>query len=105
MKQLLGALVCGICVLGLSTDADAFGRRDCCPPPPPIPVVLEVCHPCTGCKYEVPVCVPACCTDTPCVKFEKTLVGYGKTVFTWKSGHTVVVRYPHTGGYRVIERG
>jgi hypothetical protein len=100
----------GIFLCASTGEADAFGlcRRDCapaCPPPPPIKLVLEVCHPCTGCKYEVPVCVPACCTDVPCVHFERTLIGYGKTVFEWKSGHTVVVRYPHSGGYRVIERG
>jgi hypothetical protein len=107
---LIGAAVCGICLVGLSGQADAFGlcRRDCppsCPPPPPLKLVLEVCHPCTGCKYEVPVCVPACCVGEPCVRFERTLIGYGKTVFEWQCGHRVVVRYPHAGGYRVIERG
>ena len=105
MKQWLMTLACGICLAGLSSEADAFGRRDCCPPPPPIEVVLQVCHPCTGCKYDVHVCVPACCVDTPCVHFEKTLIGYGKTVFEWQSGHKVIVRYPHSGGYRVVERG
>jgi hypothetical protein len=107
---LMTAAVGLVLTAALSEEASGFGlaRRDCappCPPPPPIQVILEVCHPCTGCKYEVPVCVPACCTDTPCVHFERTLIGYGKTVFEWQSGHRVIVRYPPGGGYRVIERG
>jgi hypothetical protein len=107
---LIAVAVWLVCALVMAGDADAFGlcRRDCvppCPPPPPQMFVLQVCHPCTGCKYEVPVCIPACCTGEPCVRFEKTLIGYGKTVFEWSCGHKVIVRYPHGGGYRVIERG
>jgi hypothetical protein len=79
--------------------------RDCCPPPPPIKVVLKVCHPCTGCEYDVAVCIPACCTDAPCVSHHDTLIGAGKSVYRWKSGHTVVVRFPNGGGYRVLQRG
>jgi hypothetical protein len=114
MKSWLCAIaVCGLFLVGWSGNADALGlcRRDCAPacppppPPPPIKLILEVCHPCTGCKYEVPVCLPACCVGEPCVHFENTLIGYGKTVFEWKCGHQVVVRYPHGGGYRVKERG
>lgn len=111
LKQWLSVLaVCSLCLLGLTGQADAFGlcRRDCapsCPPPPPQHLVLQVCHPCTGCKYDIPVCVPACCTGEPCVHFERTLIGHGKTVFRWQCGHTVVVRYTHGGGYRVMERG
>ena len=92
--------------LWLSTPAsgNAHGRRDrdCCPPPPPITVVLHVCHPCTGCEYDVPVCVPACCTDVPCVSHHGTIIGQGKTVYRWASGHTVVIRFPSSGGYRVL---
>jgi hypothetical protein len=108
--MLIASAVFAFCLLASPPEATALGlcRRECappCPPPPPLKIVLQVCHPCTGCAYEIPVCVPACCSDVPCVHFEKTLIGYGKTVFEWQSGHTVVVRYPPTGGYRVIERG
>src|SRR5262245_15231352 len=97
-------LVIGALVM-CPANSDAHGRcRDCCPPPPPIPVVLKVCHPCTGCEYDVKVCIPACCTDVPCVSSHRTVIGDGKTVYTWKSGHTVVVRFPSGGGYRVIQR-
>lgn len=92
-------------LLALNTaDAPAHGRRDCCPPPPPVPVVLEVCHPCTGCKHQIEVCIPACCAaETPEVCFRNTLFGHGKTVFSWSCGHTVTVRYPSHGGYRVAQ--
>lgn len=96
-------------VLGVPARGTAHGLcRDRCPPPPPPPpitVVLKVCHPCTGCAYDVKVCVPACCTDVPCVSHHHTLIGDGKTVFEWRSGHKVIVRFPSAGGYRVFQRG
>jgi hypothetical protein len=86
-------------------EAGAFGhRRDCGPPTPKQTVVLEVCHPKTCCKIEVPVCVPCCCQGPPCVHFERTLVGHGKTVFTWACGYEVTVRYTICGGVRVVQR-
>ncbi len=83
-------------------DAQALGhRRDCGPPPPTQKVVLEVCHPKTCCKIDVPVCIPLCCQGPPCVRFEHTLIGPGRTVFTWACGYEVVVRYTICGGVRV----
>ena len=29
-----------------------------------------VCHPCTGCHLDVPVCIPVCCQAAPCVRFD-----------------------------------
>lgn len=108
MHTVLAGLFLMISVLAMSpAEVDAHGRcrdcRECCPPP--IPIVLQVCHPCTGCHYDVKVCIPACCTDVPCVSHHRTIIGDGKTVYEWKSGHTVVVRFPSSGGYRVIQRG
>jgi hypothetical protein len=101
---LVGSVIVAFC----AENAAAHGaRRGCCPPPPPPePILLHVCHPCTGCKYEVQVCVPACCVqEAPRVCFQNTLIGNGKTVFSWSNGHTVTIRYPASGGYRVIQRG
>jgi hypothetical protein len=67
-------------------------------------VVLEVCHPKTGCKIDVPVCIPCCCQGPPCVRFEHTLLGHGRTVFTWQCGYEVAVRYTCCGGIRVSQR-
>jgi hypothetical protein len=108
-KSLTVAVASVVAMALLSADAAAFGpcHRCCepCPPPPRIQVVLQVCHPCTGCKIDVPVCIPACCIGAPCARFQRTLVGEGKTVFIWQCGYEVVVRYTHNGGYRVIDRG
>jgi hypothetical protein len=97
----LFALALGIIMLSSTPVADAHGRRDCCPKQT---IVLQVCHPCTGCKIDVPVCISACCQGTPCVSFHHTLIGAGKTVFTWPCGCEVVVRYQACGGHRVIVR-
>lgn len=104
---LAGGLLTAALLLALPGNGEARGlfQRDCCPPPPPVPIVLKVCHPCTGCMLDVPVCIPACCTGAPCVSNHCTLIGHGKTVFSWSCGHSVTVRFTHGGGYRVIQRG
>lgn len=107
-KWLAAALLIGAAALASAGSAEAFCLRSLCappcPPPPPQHIILKVCHPCTGCMHDVPVCIPACCKGVPCVHFERTLIGNGKTVFEWPGGHTVVVRYPQGGGVRVIQR-
>jgi hypothetical protein len=84
-------------------EAGALGHRRNCEAPPTYKVVLEVCHPKTCCKIDVPVCIPCCCQGAPCVRFEHTLLGPGKTVFTWSCGHQVTVRYTCCGGVRVAQ--
>jgi hypothetical protein len=100
---LLG-LVLGAALILSPGEARALGHKRDCAPPPTQKVVLEVCHPKTGCKIEVPVCIPCCCQGAPCVHFEPTLIGPGRTVFTWACGHEVIVRYSICGGYRVAQR-
>jgi len=91
-----------VLVGGLVGSAHA-GLFHKCPPPPRMEVILKVCHPCTGCMHDVPVCIPCCCQGAPKACFQKTLIGHGKMVFEWACGHTVVVRFPHGGGVRVID--
>lgn len=101
--KLLTSLAVLAVTLGVAVeraDAGLFHKK--CPPPTK-EVILEVCHPCTGCKYEIPVCIPCCCCGAPSVCFKKTIFGYGKMTFEWECGHTVVVRFPHCGGYKVID--
>ena len=100
------ALALGAAVLTISpAGAAAHGKaRDCVPPPPTQTVVLQVCHPKTGCMFDVPVCVPLCCQGVPCVRFEHTLVGPGRTVFSWACGYEVAVRYTICGNVRVVTR-
>jgi len=101
MKWLLGlVLTAGALAYGIErAEAGLFEKK--CPPPPPIKVILVVCDPCTGCTYDVPVCVPACCCGAPTACFKDTLFGNGKVTYTWECGHKVVIRFPKGGGYRV----
>jgi hypothetical protein len=96
-------LILTVLVLAVVLAVPAGHHRDYCPPPPPQTVVLVVCHPCTDCKFEIPVCIPACCEGAPSMCFQRTLVGCGRTVFQWSCGYRVVVRYTHNGGYRVVK--
>jgi hypothetical protein len=103
LKLILATLVLGALLTMPSSEVQAgHHHRDYCPPPPPHTVVLVVCHPCTNCQYEIPVCVPACCEGPPSMCFRRTVVGCGKTIFTWSCGYQVVVRYNHHG-YRVVK--
>ena len=103
MKLSLLALLLGVMLTAPSTTVQAGHHvRECCPPPPPHTVILVVCHPCTDCKHEIAVCVPACCEGAPSMCFRRTICGCGKTIFTWSCGYQVVVRYTRNGGYRVV---
>ena len=104
-KGLFVILLC-VGLAALPGEAGAFGHRSAAAAPAPLQqVVLEVCHPRTGCTLQVPVSMPLCCQGAPCVRFQRTLLGPGKTVFTWACGYEVVVRYTHHGGYRVSTQG
>ena len=102
--KLFAALFCAAVIMLTPLAADARGhhRKDG-PPPPTQEVVLEVCHPKTGCPLQVPVCIPVCCQGAPCVRHQATLIGHGKTTFTWACGHEVTIRFTHGGGYRVLQ--
>ena len=102
LKLMLAILMFGAVLAWPSTAVEGSHHRSYCPPPPPHTVVLVVCHPCTGCNIEIPVCVPACCEGPPSTCFRRTLIGHGKTIFQWSCGYQVVVRYTHHGGYRVV---
>jgi hypothetical protein len=49
--------------------------------------------------------VPLCCQGPPCARYQHTLIGPGKTVFTWACGYEVTVRYTVCGNYRVSTHG
>jgi hypothetical protein len=105
MRTISTGLLCvalGTVLILAPGDATALGHR--APPVPMQNVVLEVSHPKTCCKIDVPVCIPCCCQGPPCVRFEHTILGHGKTVFTWTCGYQVTVRYTHGGGIRVVQR-
>ena len=88
--------------------------KPCCPPPacccakpgkcccPLVEVPLELCHPCTGCKIVIPVCVPKCVAKCPPeVHCRKALIGVQVTRYRWPGGPVVKVRFFAHGGYKV----
>lgn len=100
----LAVVLLAASIWALPGDSSAHGRRDCLPPCPPQTVILTVCHPCTGCRHDIPVCIPGCVVGVPCASFDRTLIGAGRTIFEWQGGYRVIVRYQKDGGYRVVQR-
>lgn len=66
--------------------------------------IIQVCHPCTGCVVDVPVCVPCDCVGIPNCCSEGTLFGAGRNVYTWCCGYKVVVRFARCGDMTVYYR-
>jgi hypothetical protein len=72
----------------------------CCPPP--VQKVLCVTDPCTGCTKQVCVCVPACCTEEPCVTCRRGFLGRTVLTYTWNCCcHSVDVVITRRGDVRV----
>lgn len=81
-------------------------RKVCCDPcQPPIKQTLTFCHPCTGCKVAVDVCLPGCCTGCPQVSERCTLIGCGAVTYQWCCGFSATVRFARSGDVTVVYRG
>lgn len=81
-------------------------RSVCCDPcQPKIKQTLTFCHPCTGCKVAVDVCLPGCCTGCPKVSQRCTLIGCGAVTYQWCCGFSATVRFARCGDVTVIYRG
>jgi hypothetical protein len=84
------------------------GRPICCcdcNAPPEIKTVLMVKNPATCCTVPIPVCLPGCCTDEPCVWSRCGILGRGivhyeyccgvKIIVTFRACGDIVVSYYH----------
>ena len=79
------------------------GCNPCCDPcEAPLKVILNPVDPCTCCPVEVCVCIPACCTDAPCVECGRGLLGRSTVTYSWECGHTVTVKFKRNGDVLVI---
>ena len=59
---------------------------------PPVQTVLVVPGGgCGQCAVEVPVCIPACCTDAPQVEARRGLLGRTRVLYRWCCGFEVEV--------------
>ena len=67
-------------------------RKGDCLCAPPIQTVLVVPNgQCGQCAVEVPVCLPACCTDAPRVEARRGLLGRTRVLYRWCCGFEVEV--------------
>lgn len=74
------------------------GCKVCCGCESPIKTVLVVNDPCCcDCPVEVPVCIPSCCTDKPCVSSRCGLFGRGIVDYSWDCGYRVRVVFTRHG--------
>lgn len=65
---------------------------------PPVHTVLVVPGgQCGQCAVEVPVCIPACCTDAPQVEARRGLLGRTRVLYRWCCGFEVEVVFCHDG--------
>ena len=64
---------------------------------PPIQMVLQVKDPCTCCLVDVPVCVPACCSDVPDVSCRRGLLGRTIVSYQWCCGFHLNVVFDRFG--------
>jgi hypothetical protein len=67
----------------------------CCKPP--VETVLRVQDPCDCTVVEVPVCLPPCCEDAPCVRSRCGLLCRGVVTYDWCCGFKVRVVFRHCG--------
>jgi hypothetical protein len=72
-------------------------RHCCCDCRPPVSVVLQVVDPCRSCYVEVPVCLPACCGDTPTVCSRRGLFGRRIVDYSWCCGYHIKVVFRRCG--------
>lgn len=63
-----------------------------------IQLSLVTQDPADGCCYEIPLCIPACCTGSPAVSSGRGLLGRGVVEYTWSCGFQAKVKFRHILG-------
>lgn len=67
---------------------------------PPIEMIMMVDDPADGldCLFEVPLCLPACCTGDPQMRCWTGIFGRGFVEYRWPCGFQVEVEFKHRKG-------
>lgn len=68
-----------------------------------IQLVVVTQDPSDGCLYEIPLCIPACCTGEPKIKGGRGLLGRGVVEYCWPCGFKAKVKFRHVLGDVKVE--
>ncbi|HVT27283.1 MAG TPA: hypothetical protein VHE81_04630 [Lacipirellulaceae bacterium] len=63
-----------------------------------VEVVMVAQDPANGCCYEIPLCIPACCTGAPAVSSGRGIFGRGVVEYCWSCGFKAKVKFRHVLG-------
>lgn len=63
-----------------------------------VQMIMVTQDPADGCCYEIPICVPACCTDAPKVSSGRGIFGRGVVEYCWSCGFVAKVKFRHVLG-------
>ena len=72
-------------------------RRSCLDDKPGVSLVVAVKNPQTCCVVAVPICVPVCCLDTPCIDSRCGLFHRGIVTYDYKCGFRIVFTFDRAG--------
>ena len=68
---------------------------------PMVDVVMITENPADGCFYEIPMCLPACCTGEPTMHSYCGLFGRGVVVYCYECGLEIEVKFRLRGDVEV----
>jgi hypothetical protein len=63
-----------------------------------VQLVMVTQDPSDSCLYEIPMCIPACCTGEPKVSSGRGLFGRGVVEYCWPCGFRAIVKFRHVRG-------
>ncbi|MCI0332295.1 MAG: hypothetical protein L0228_03590 [Planctomycetes bacterium] len=68
-----------------------------------VELVMIAQNPADGCFYEIPMCIPACCTGEPIVSSGRGIFGRGVVEYCWECGFRAIVKFRHVLGDVKVE--
>jgi hypothetical protein len=66
-------------------------------------LVMVTQNPADGCFYEIPLCIPACCTGEPIVSSGQGIFGRGVVEYCWACGFRAEIKFRHVLGDVKVE--
>jgi len=72
-------------------------RRSCLDDKPGVSLTVAVKNPQSGCVVIVPICVPCCCLDQPCIDSRCGLFQRGIVTYDYQCGFRIVFAFDRAG--------